>query len=98
MPKYRGAAIDSSAASKSNLPDSNIGGANFSRPKVRSASLGRAIGGRSRIPLKSLTTGPSSRSSALLSPAKRREKVMRFREGQIGGQVGEQFGKESFQR
>jgi hypothetical protein len=54
----------------------SIGGANFSRPNVRSASLGRAFGGSSSVDPRRRTTGPSSLSRALLSPAILRENVL----------------------
>src|SRR5437773_572998 len=75
MPKYIGRASDNSATSKSIRPANSIGGANFSRPSVRSASFGRAVGGNSSAEFKSLTTAPSTLSNALLSPAILRENV-----------------------
>jgi hypothetical protein len=75
MPKYVERTRDRSAPSKSTRPASSIGGANFSSPRVRSASLGRAAGGSSSAELNSLTTAPSSFSRALLSPAILRENV-----------------------
>jgi hypothetical protein len=79
IPKYRGAVADSSAVSKSIWPDKSIGGANFSRPNVRSASLGRAFGGSSSVDPRSRTTGPSSLSRALLSPAILRQNILQDR-------------------